>query len=114
MPVAFDNQSGQRIARTVLRVENMPVAQRRMPRARWFQKRFPIRVAKLSGGTLSSGGTQTATWWYWDGAAFVENTGSTFTVSGWLLKSGADPISNGKKLVAVWVGIWLVIAVECE
>ena len=73
---------------------------------------FPTKLAKLNG-SLSAGGSASASVWAWNGSA-IADTGEDVTVYDWLMKAGATAIASGKKIVFTSSGgINIVTEAEC-
>jgi hypothetical protein len=82
--------------------------------ARWQGLGIRVVMARLTGGNLTSGSTQTATLYYWNGSALVAST-KTLTVRDFFLGSG-DIVEDETKIVAIelFPNQWVVIAAYCE
>lgn len=107
----FTHDAAIRVARATREVEKMPRGQR------WHRGRAPVHkhewhLAKLDG-SLSTGGTATASIWTWDGSSFADS-GDDVTVHDWLLASGQTVASGTKVIIELHrTGIWIVTEAEC-
>jgi hypothetical protein len=69
-------------------------------------------IGKLDGA-LSQGGSATVSIWSGEGGSEVD-TGINITAYDWLMKSGADDIAAGKKVLIRWInGVPYVTEAEC-